>query len=58
MTQRATIRQARSDGKIGVDVSAAIPFIGTLTLPLRKLPLEQLPSSPYRPEGIAIDDVD
>jgi hypothetical protein len=58
VTRSAAIRETGANRDIGIQVADSIAFVWSLSLCLRELPLEQLPPSANRAEGIAIDDVE
>src|SRR5437588_10038908 len=48
MAKRAAIGQSRADGKVNIDVSAAVPFVCSLALRAGKFSLEELTAAPDR----------
>jgi len=57
MAKRAAIGQSRADGKVSIDVSAAVPFVCPLALRAGKFSLEELTTAPDRAKRVAVNNV-
>jgi len=58
MTSGATIGESGANRAIGIDVTNAISFVGSLPLEASELPLKQLPTTADGAKRVALDDED
>src|SRR5436190_13391836 len=56
MAESATVRQSCAQGPVGIQVPGAVTVIGALAICMGEFALKELAASPYRTEGVAINN--